>query len=826
MTGGFAEHHVPGHVLTRRMSRAGFQLPPRLGGWLGHSLWLAAMLMSVACSSSSSVSLGMSRELGSSVPPWAYDTDEIRFLGLVVEPLCPTGDDPKSELAAYRGMATVADACDVAGRAGSEYVEVRLRSGLAVGRDDSSIDAWDVRCALLHPGLCRPGHADDPFENEGDGATAGRSASPWDRIEVVGEGRSSRLRVHPAGDVSAALLRLDLVTVPVAFLDEKAYPAGTGPYGVDRIWRGSTAAPGETAPHPSSTLDGWITDQVVLRRRRDADVPVETLVFSALGESFSEETQRAVELALDRGQLHAVLHAERDLAWALEDALRAGRRRWKLDARPSSTVLVAAIGDGGREPCRAAIIQFLQRQAENASLLRAIEARPVHQIFPEPAPPIYFQGPTGRSTAQAPAAEHQGVRLLTNDSWDYVARPLADALRGAYPKLQVVVQSVPAGREAALREGRAYDISMLGLVSRGEPPAYFLWKNLSDTGWATEGAVRDAMDLASREAAGEDVRDELAAFMTSGEGRSMVALAAPRTYNAVNEQLIGLSADDVFLRPQRLDLATQASTRAGWWALGFGLFAMLIVAVASLRVRTATARERRLEREIEFFHHEVSSPLSAIKAYADRLLRDRPREAEAIMIDADHALDIVDGTRVVLGSGLIDQEVKSAEGCELVATVESVFTSLRMRAESERVPSIALRCDADDDLPNVRLTRAALWQVLRNLLDNALRYRRDGQLRVVVSCALRGTFVECRVRDWGLGIDAGVSARKIFRLRYRTPMARTRAVAGGGVGLFLTRRILERAGGRIQLARRRDPTEFVLELPIATPNTPHEGDEA
>jgi signal transduction histidine kinase len=111
-------------------------------------------------------------------------------------------------------------------------------------------------------------------------------------------------------------------------------------------------------------------------------------------------------------------------------------------------------------------------------------------------------------------------------------------------------------------------------------------------------------------------------------------------------------------------------------------------------------------------------------------------------------------------------------------------------------------------------------QVLGNLLVNALKYSEPGT-EIGVDVHRVDSDVLVSVTNRGPGIPAE-QLPKIFERYYRTPRARTGAAPGLGLGLYITKGLIEAHGGRIWAeSRLGETTTFQFALPIAVEDVPH-----
>jgi PAS domain S-box-containing protein len=215
--------------------------------------------------------------------------------------------------------------------------------------------------------------------------------------------------------------------------------------------------------------------------------------------------------------------------------------------------------------------------------------------------------------------------------------------------------------------------------------------------------------------------------------------------------------------------------------------------------------------------HELRTPLAAIYGAALTLRRDdvplgEPQRSgllEVIASESDRLARIVND--VLWVSRLESEGLRATiEPCDPVALAQSVVDAARQYIP----PSIKLELTAAEHVPAVAADGDKVRQVLTNLVDNAVKYSPDGG-RVTVEVAVAGRNARFSVRDEGLGVPPA-EHRRIFEKFYRLDPDLTRGVGGTGLGLYISRELLERMGGSIWVeSSGHGGSTFIAELPLA-----------
>ncbi|NTW29403.1 MAG: HAMP domain-containing histidine kinase [Coriobacteriia bacterium] len=200
------------------------------------------------------------------------------------------------------------------------------------------------------------------------------------------------------------------------------------------------------------------------------------------------------------------------------------------------------------------------------------------------------------------------------------------------------------------------------------------------------------------------------------------------------------------------------------------------------------------QRLVADVSHELRNPIAAARAQAegmaDGVLVADPARLNSLVEDLQHLSALVDDLQVLA----------TAEAGRLRYTMHTIDLAELVRRETERAAAGAparTRVSFAGKSSAVWVTgdELRLSEVLRNLLSNAVRHTTDGTVVTSIE-ALPDGQAEIRVTDTGEGIPAR-DLPYVFERLYRADTARAAHTGGAGLGLAITRRIVEDHGGEV-----------------------------
>lgn len=204
---------------------------------------------------------------------------------------------------------------------------------------------------------------------------------------------------------------------------------------------------------------------------------------------------------------------------------------------------------------------------------------------------------------------------------------------------------------------------------------------------------------------------------------------------------------------------------------------------------------------IAFAAHELRGPVTVIRGYADVISQEIPHTPEntelltlleRLTVSANRLSGYISN---ILNASRYDRRHLRLHLVEqsLPAIYASIADDMNARA---RTQNRLLSVDIPTDLPTIAADASSLSEVMANLVDNAIKYSNEGGI-VNIAAHVDGDSIRVDVTDHGIGMPSNVVGN-LFHKFYRSHRSRE-TVAGTGIGLYISKAIIESHGGEIEV---------------------------
>ncbi|MBA3857482.1 MAG: hypothetical protein C0507_11295 [Cyanobacteria bacterium PR.3.49] len=247
----------------------------------------------------------------------------------------------------------------------------------------------------------------------------------------------------------------------------------------------------------------------------------------------------------------------------------------------------------------------------------------------------------------------------------------------------------------------------------------------------------------------------------------------------------------------------------------FVLFAFGICSyfIAGLAVKPIEELVGALRRFVADAGHELNTPAGVVQARAQSLGRKLERQGIenddiSIIINSAERMGKIVQDLMLLAELDAKTELK-LRTLDLTNLIAEIVLEYQIRFQEKGV-LLSLDCDS---VIKIESDSEALERVVRNLLENALKYT-EPQGAVTISCHAQGSQVEIVVQDTGIGIPEESQSR-IFDRFYRVDQSRTRSSGGSGLGLSIVKAIVHGLAGEVSVSSRPgEGSRFIVSLPF------------
>ncbi len=197
--------------------------------------------------------------------------------------------------------------------------------------------------------------------------------------------------------------------------------------------------------------------------------------------------------------------------------------------------------------------------------------------------------------------------------------------------------------------------------------------------------------------------------------------------------------------------------------------------------------------------HELRTPLTILRGYIEVFEDELGDKLDPEMVDFMHKMQVSAESLSAFVNNILN--VARVEENQLTlelheeqwsTIISSVVVDMQLRAQ---VHGKIIQAQVAADLPTVAVDKVSIYEVLNNLLDNAIKYSNTAKQIEIRSHLTEDGLVETTVQDFGVGIPASVLPN-LFDKFYRSHRSRAQ-VGGTGLGLYLSKAIVKAHSGQI-----------------------------
>ncbi|HEY3571163.1 MAG TPA: ATP-binding protein, partial [Thermoanaerobaculia bacterium] len=255
-------------------------------------------------------------------------------------------------------------------------------------------------------------------------------------------------------------------------------------------------------------------------------------------------------------------------------------------------------------------------------------------------------------------------------------------------------------------------------------------------------------------------------------------------------------------------------------------FMVLLAGILSRLIESAQWNEEKKNYLIRLAH-EITTPLSTAEQHVDfveavvqgdRRVRDPEEHVDFIRDSLAYLTYLIRDIQLQFGNLGLREQYDFSKSVDLRPMIEKIKKLLLHRTRIQRAVEIRT---ITSDMPELFVDKMRIEQVIFNLVDNAIKYSHRGGHDIIVKYEESNGDIEehpgsqwhcISVQNWGIGVMEG-EEDSIFR-EYTRGSNTHYAPSGTGLGLAVSRRIIENHGGVLKLTHRQWPTVFTVFLPV------------
>ncbi len=218
------------------------------------------------------------------------------------------------------------------------------------------------------------------------------------------------------------------------------------------------------------------------------------------------------------------------------------------------------------------------------------------------------------------------------------------------------------------------------------------------------------------------------------------------------------------------------------------------------------------EEFIATVSHELRTPLTSIRGFSQTLLSswdklDEESKKKFVKIIGEQSNRLINLVENILTVSKINSDKPVFRGVNVAVSIEKVVQMLAQKYKEHKIVT-----NFNKQLPLVNLDEEKFQQIMTNLIDNACKYSEAGKTVVISASFADSDNVLIKIRDEGVGIKPE-DIPKVFEKFIRLENHLTSKTQGNGLGLYITKNLVDSMKGSIELSSELDKgTEFELKF--------------
>lgn len=212
--------------------------------------------------------------------------------------------------------------------------------------------------------------------------------------------------------------------------------------------------------------------------------------------------------------------------------------------------------------------------------------------------------------------------------------------------------------------------------------------------------------------------------------------------------------------------------------------------------------------------HELRTPLTSIRGFSQTLLNswdkiDEENKKKFVKIIEEQSNRLINLVENILTVSKINVDKPVFKEVNVNTSIEKVIQLLKQKYNTHKIIT-----KFNNHLPSAKLDDDKFQQIMTNLLDNACKYSDSGTTVTISTSYADSELILIKITDEGVGISEE-NVEKVFEKFMRLENHLTSKTQGNGLGLYITKNLVESMDGKIGITKARNSgTEFWLTFPF------------